>query len=72
MYSNQDATIYIEQSIDGETVHSRQTQAYTGGSVAPAVASWSYELTAPYVRLRVVSAATPTAFAVWTRLSNGA
>ena len=72
MFADQNCTIYIEQSVDGETIHSQQTQAYTASSTTPAQSTWSYEITAPYVRLRVVPAATPTVFTVWTRLSNGA
>jgi len=72
LFSNRACTIYIEQSIDGTNIHSQQTQAYTASSVLPAESMWSYEITAPYIRVKVIPATTPTIFQVWSRLSSGA
>ncbi len=69
VFSDQNLTIYLEQSTDEENLDSQITQAYTGGAYDGV---FSLELTSPYVRLRVVAAANTAAFRVWSRLSMGA
>jgi len=69
LFCNRNCTIYLEQSIDGENEDAQTTQAYTGGAYD---GMFSLELTAPYVRLRVVAAVNTTVFRVWSRLSEGA
>ncbi|MHA1955541.1 MAG: hypothetical protein ACW968_01325 [Candidatus Thorarchaeota archaeon] len=69
LFANAVCTIYLEQSNDGETLHSQQTQSYTSGAY-DGVFSW--EITAPYVRLRVIATTNTTTFNVWSRLSSGA
>lgn len=69
LFCDKDCTIYLEQSINGEDLDAQITQAYTGGDYD---GNFSLELTAPYVRLRVVAAVTTTTFRIWSRLSSGA
>lgn len=69
LFCDRNCTIYLEQSIDGETLDAQTTQAYTGEAYD---GTFSLELTSPYVRLRIVAAINTTTFRVWNRLSSGA
>lgn len=68
VYSSASGTIYIEQSIDGETLNVQTTQefiftggVYTGGFIE--------DIVAPYIRIRFDPTAAATTLRVWARLS---
>lgn len=68
VYADQDVTIYLEQSHDGETVHVRSTQSYTGANLD----GWfGVDIALPYCRVRVVADSDLSTFMVWARLSTG-
>lgn len=69
--SDVNCTIYLEESLDGEAASpdTQTTQAYTANATD---GRFSFELTAPYVRLRIVAAVDTTTFRIWSRLSAGA
>lgn len=71
MRANANCTIYLEESLDGEAIDpdTQTTQAYTADATD---GRFSFEITAPYVRLRIVAATNTTVFRVWSRLSSGA
>ena len=70
-FADQNLTVYLEQSDDGENLRVQNTLASLASTFS---AGFSVEIIASYFRIRVrnTGSATTTTFTVWARLSTGA